>query len=80
VKRTEDCFLFFTYLDVKDVSVHRPVQNTFEGFTVQDPASLLLQEPSLSNRCRAHRSWFSYVPFFFFLLLLLLNVCSDERV
>jgi hypothetical protein len=54
--------LFFTYLNVKDVSVHRPVQNTFEGFAVQDPASLLLQEPSLRNRCRAHRSWFSYVP------------------
>ncbi len=42
--------------------MHRPVQNTFEGFAVQDPASLLLQEPSLRNRCRAHRSWFSYVP------------------
>jgi hypothetical protein len=53
---------FLTYLDVKDVSVHRPVQNTFEGFAVQDPASLLLQKPSLRNRCRAHRSRFSYMP------------------
>ncbi len=58
----DERLFFLTYLDVKDVSVHRPVQNTFEGFAVQEPASLLLQEPSLRNRCRAHRSWFSYVP------------------